>query len=131
LAHQREVVLSLCQQCRDADILYPPAIPSSRAGDTMEASAQKVSSLPAAASMPENTIEEINAKMLSVEAQIDSTSDAKRMKHLQEKETQLRETRKQLQEKENLLLQLQLQGATSGKFSILLGGGGGAKLVQA
>ena len=117
----------------DADILYPPAIPSSRAGDTMEASAQKVSSLPAAASMsgeetvmPESTIEQITAKILHVEGQINSTSDAEERKQLRDKERQLRDKERQLRDEKKLLLQL--QGATSGKFSILLGG---AKLVQA
>jgi hypothetical protein len=131
LADQRKVVLSLCQQCQE-NILYPLAIPSSRAGDTMEASAQQVSSLPAAASMsgeetvmPESTLEEITAKILDVERQIKSTSDAEEKKQLQDREKQLRDEKKQLRDKENLLLRLQLKGTTSGKFSILLGGGGG------
>ena len=110
----------------DADILYPPAIPSSRAGDTMEASAQKVSSLPAAASMsgeetvmPESTIEQITAKILHVEGQINSTSDAEERKQLWDEKRQLRDKERQLREWEHQLKVLQLK-RQDGKASAIV-----------
>ena len=84
-------------------ILYHLAIPSSKAGET-DSLSQPVSSPPAADKsdeegvLPEDTIEEVTAKIIYIERQILSSSDPEEKKQLWEKEKQLREEKNQLQD---------------------------------
>lgn len=70
--------------------------------------------------LPEDTVEQITAKILNIERQINSSSDPEEKRQLREDKRQLREKERQLREKENLKLKLQLEKDTSGKFSPLL-----------
>ena len=100
----------------DADILYPPAIPSSRAGDTMEAASMSGEETV----MPESTIEQITAKILHVEGQINSTSDAEERKQLWDEKRQLRDKERQLREWEHQLKVLQLKHQDGKASAIVL-----------